>query len=479
MRFVSIEDARPGMCLAYDLYDSMGRTKVGSGCELTASYINKLNEYGFSGIYIEDEQSKDIYIEATIPEKLRQEGFKCVQENDIDRCAEIAQQIVENLLSRENVCLDMTDLRSYDDYTYAHSVNVAVLCCVIGMGMGMSERDLNYLVTAALLHDLGKLAIPKEILNKPGRLTPDEYQLMKTHSTRSYQLLSKRWNISAHIKQTVLLHHENVDGSGYPQGLMGDEQSLSVRIVHVADVYDALTSRRPYKKPYSPYEAVEYLMGACGIMFDKNVVEVFMERVPLFPRGTEVNLSDGRKGLIYENKGPHNLRPILNMPDGTKLDLMENKNLNVTILPPEYLDTVSPDSEEPERKKMVQETARKKIMIVDDMKTNLDAMRGILEDEYTVILCKCGKQALHYLEHNEFPDLIIMDVDMPEMNGIETTMRANKLTGGRIPVLFVTAMCDAHTVMTCRRLHAAGYIVRPYKAIYIKSEVERIFSGWR
>lgn len=83
MRFVSIEDARPGMCLAYDLYDSMGRTMVGSGCELTASYINKLNEYGFSGIYIEDEQSKDIYIEATIPEKLRQEGFKCVQENDI------------------------------------------------------------------------------------------------------------------------------------------------------------------------------------------------------------------------------------------------------------------------------------------------------------------------------------------------------------------------------------------------------------
>ena len=153
MRFVSIEDARPGMCLAYDLYDSMGRTMVGSGCELTASYINKLNEYGFSGIYIEDEQSKDIYIEATIPEKLRQEGFKCVQENDIDRCAEIAQQIVENLLSRKNVCLDMTDLRSYDDYTYAHSVNVAVLCCVIGMGMGMSERDLNYLVTAALLHE--------------------------------------------------------------------------------------------------------------------------------------------------------------------------------------------------------------------------------------------------------------------------------------------------------------------------------------
>lgn len=169
MRFVSIEDARPGMCLAYDLYDSMGRTMVGSGCELTASYIDKLNEYGFSGVYIEDEQSKDIYIEASIPEKLRQEGFKCVQENDIDRCAEIAQLIVENLLAKGNVCLDMTDLRSYDDYTYAHSVNVAVLCCVIGMGIGMSERDLNYLVTAALLHDLGKACHSKGDFKQAGQ----------------------------------------------------------------------------------------------------------------------------------------------------------------------------------------------------------------------------------------------------------------------------------------------------------------------
>lgn len=479
MRYVSIEDARPGMCLAYDLYDSSGRTVVGCGCELTAPYIKKLSEYGFSGVYIDDELSKDIYIEATIPKELREEGFKSVQENDIDRCAEIAKKIVQNLLSRDNVSLDMTDLRSYDDYTYAHSVNVAVLCCVIGMGLGMNERDLNYLVTAALLHDLGKLAIPKEILNKPGRLTPEEYQLMKTHSTRSYQLLAKRWDISAHIKQTVLLHHENVDGSGYPQGLIGEEQSLSVRILHVADVYDALTAKRPYKKPYSPFEAIEYLMGACGTMFDRSVVEVFMERVPLFPKGTEVKLSDGRTGLIYDNTGKHNLRPILNMPDGTKLDLMDNGNLNITILPPDYLDVVSPDKEEPERKKMVSTDAKKRIMVVDDMKTNLDAMRGILENTYTVILCKSGKQALQYLEHNEDPDLIIMDIDMPEMTGIETTIQINKRTGGRIPVLFVTAMCDVNTVSTCRKLNAAGYIVRPYKSVYIKSEIERIFSGWR
>ena len=249
MRYITIEEAQPGMCLAYDLYDSMGRTMIGRGCELTASYIDKLRDYGFSGVYIDDELSKEIQIEASISEKLRTDGINCIKKSDIDHCAEIAAAIVDEILPRGEVSLDMLDLRSYDDYTYAHSVNVAVLCCVIGMGMQMNERDLNYLVTAALLHDLGKLSIPPEILNKPGRLTPEEYQIMKKHAEYSYKLLSNRWDISAHIKQTVLLHHENYDGSGYPQGLLGKEQSIFVRILHVADVYDALTSKRPYKKP--------------------------------------------------------------------------------------------------------------------------------------------------------------------------------------------------------------------------------------
>ena len=479
MRYVDIGEAKPGMCLAYDLYDSMGRTMVGRGCELTEAYIGKLSEYGFSGVYIDDELSKDIYIEDAISEKLRTEGIKCIEHCDIDQCAGIAAKIIEELLQKEQVSLDMMDLRSYDDYTYAHSVNVAVLCCVIGMGMQMSERDLNYLVMSALLHDLGKLSIPKEILNKPGRLTPEEYQIMKTHSTLSYQLLSDRWDISAHVKQTVLLHHENYDGSGYPQGLVGGEQSLFVRILHVADVYDALTSKRPYKKPYSPYEAVEYLMGACGIMFDKSIVETFLEYVPLFPKGTKVNLSDGRTALIFENSGAHNLRPILVLEDGKKLDLMDNSNLNITILPPDELEVISPEQAEPGRAKMLGEMKRQRIMVVDDMKTNLEAMRGILENTYALTLCKSGKQALTYLQKNEWPDLIIMDIDRPQMTGIEATMQVNELTNGTVPVLFVSAVCDAQTVKTCRELNAAGYIVRPYKSIYIKAEVERILNGWR
>lgn len=171
MRYVAIEDARPGMYLAYDLYDSQGRTVIGGGCELTANYIQRLREYGFAAVYIDDDISEDIKIETVIPPELRQAGEQYVKACDIDKIADVARQIVASILPEGRVSLDMADLRSYDDYTYAHSVNVAVLSCVLGIGLEMSERDLEYLTTAALLHDLGKLTIPKEVLNKPGRLT--------------------------------------------------------------------------------------------------------------------------------------------------------------------------------------------------------------------------------------------------------------------------------------------------------------------
>ena len=331
MRYVPLREAEPGMVLAADLYDSVGRTLIGCHCELTESYLEKLEAYGFDGIYIEDKLSEGITIESVITPQLRQEGQERIRACDIDGCKLIARRMVEEILSCGNVSLDLTDLRSYDDYTYAHSVNVAVYCGVIGMGMGMSEVELGHLVTAALLHDLGKLQIPDEILNKPGRLTQEEYLIMKSHATLSYQIISERWDISAHIKEAVLHHHENVDGSGYPDGLEGAQQTMFTRILHVADVYDALTSRRPYKEPYAPYEATEYLMGGCGIMFDREVVETLLKYVPLYPKGTMVTLSDGREAIIYENFGVHNLRPVVRLMDGELLDLSNEANYHITL----------------------------------------------------------------------------------------------------------------------------------------------------
>lgn len=481
MRYVSIDDAKPGMCLAYDLYDSQGRTVIGGGSELTENYISRLKDFGFAAVYIDDEISKDIEIENVIPPELRQAGEQSVKNCDVDRIAEVAKEIVATIIADGLVSLDMADLRSYDDYTYAHSVNVAVLCCALGIGLEMSERDLENLTTTALLHDLGKLTIPKEILNKPGRLTQEEYALIKTHPIKSYELLADSYNISAHVKQAVLLHHENYDGSGYPHGLYGDEQSIFVRVLHVCDVYDALTSKRPYKDGYCPSEAAEYLMGACGIMFDRYVVEKFLQIVPLYPKGTEVNLSDGSKAIVVENSGKHNLRPIVReINTGKDIDLADRTNYSITILANESETTQEFHAKsEAERNEMIKEIkiVRHKVMAVDDMATNLHMLKDILDNKYDMTLLKSGVQAMAYLKANDNkPDIILMDIDMPDMDGVEAAKQINQITNHSIPIMFVSAKTDMNTVLACREVGAVGYVARPYKAVYIKSEIERILT---
>ncbi|MBO5292902.1 MAG: response regulator [Lachnospiraceae bacterium] len=477
MRYVDMKHVTPGMRPAKTLFDSMGRVLVASNVVLNESAIQKLWEYGFDGIYIEDALSEDIEIDYMISPALRSEGLSCVREQNIDGCLNIAKKIVEEILDRETLMLDLTDLRSFDDYTYAHSVNVAVLCCVIGVGLEMEESDLTKLVTAALIHDLGKMLISPEILNKPGRLTPEEYEIMKSHADLSYELIRDRYDIPSQVKTAVRFHHENVDGSGYPDGLDASQQTIFIKILHVADVYDALTSKRPYKEPYSPYEACEYLMGGCSIMFDQHVVETFLRFVPLHQKGTMVTLSDGREGIIYENSGFHNLRPILRMLDGSMIDLMASEYLNLTIITSSSNICFSPEEAEKDRENMIHHK-RYRIMVVDDMKTNLHMLREILEPIYDVALLKSGAQALLYLQKNEYPDLVLMDIDMPEMDGIETTRRIQEMTNHEVPILFVTALCDKETVLTCRSMNAAGYIVRPYKPVYIKSEIKRILQGY-
>ena len=476
MRYVPIEKVESGMMIAQALFDTFGRTLVGIGCELTEGLLTRIREYGFEGVYIEDELSEGIYVQDVISPELRRKGLSCVKEENIEGCKDVAEQMVKELMERGVFTLDMIDLRSYDDYTFAHSVNVAVISCIIGIGYNLEERKLRNLVTAALLHDLGKVQIPPQILNKPERLTQEEFQVMKTHAELSYELIKERWDLSSYVKEAVLHHHENVDGSGYPHGIDGSEQTVYTKILHVADVYDALVSKRPYKNPYSPAEAAEYLMGGCGIMFDKDVVEKLLAYVPLFPKGLEVTMSDGRCGIVYDNSGDHNLRPIIKLEDGSLVDLHEKDAYNI-VLKYSNVEDEKVEKSEHERNLMMALIEKKTIMIVDDMMTNLQMMRAILESRYELKLMKSGKQAIKYMEKGEYPDLIIMDVDMPEINGIETTERINQITGNSVKVLFVTALSDKDTVMACKRLDAAGYIVRPYKPIYIKSEVERILTG--
>jgi HD-GYP domain-containing protein (c-di-GMP phosphodiesterase class II) len=477
MRYIKIKDAKPGMKLAYNIYDAKGHTLICSGNVLSEFYIKKLNEFGFSGIYITDAISEDIEIDPVITSELRTEGLEKVCHSDVDGCKGVSKKIVDQILNRGVLSLDLKDLRTFDGYTYAHSVNVAVISCIIGFGLKLNSEALEQLVTAGLLHDLGKLDIPPEILNKPSRLTNEEYSIMKTHAALSYEKIKERWDISAHVKAAVLYHHENVDGSGYPTGLTGDKMNIYTKVLHVADVYDALVSRRPYKEPYSPYEACEYLMGAGGIMFDPKVVEALLLYVPFYPKGTQVKLSDGSDAIIVENSGARNLRPLVRRLDGTMVDLQSKEHYNLTILKETNEHVMDPRLAEEERKKMLIPFKEYKILVVDDMYINLQAIKKMLDNIYELCLTQSCERAIEEIRKGFKPDLVIIDLDMPKLNGVETAKRLRTVLGDNIPFLMEIDDSSTDNLIKCRKSGAKGYVLRPYKATYFRAEIKKFLTG--
>ncbi len=197
--------------------------------------------------------------------------------------------------------VNMIDLKVFDDYTYSHSVNVAVLSIIIGVTMGLGRKELTKLGLGALLHDIGKVFIDKDIVNKPGKLTDEEFSSMKMHSKLGYDYVRDRFQLPVKSYVAVLDHHERYDGSGYPNSKKGDEISDFGKMIALADVYDALTSERPYRKALPPSEAMEYIMGNSQVHFDPELVKVFSRKVAPYPVGTLVKLSNGMTGLVVEN----------------------------------------------------------------------------------------------------------------------------------------------------------------------------------
>ena len=191
MRYIETGKVEPGMILGKGIYDFSDRILLADGKMLTEELINRLAELGYAGIYIEDELSKDIRIQEAISTELRNAAVRSLQELNLEKALEFAEKIVDQILEAKTVSLDLMDMRSFDDYTYRHSVNVAVLSTVIAMGMEYGREDLIDLCVSAVFHDLGKMLIDKDILNKPGKLNPQEFEIMKQHPQLSYDMLAE------------------------------------------------------------------------------------------------------------------------------------------------------------------------------------------------------------------------------------------------------------------------------------------------
>ena len=329
MKFVRCNSIRENMVLARDLHlfdqESNKVLLLRKGAKLSTGYIKRLKEIGIVGAYIKDGIADEIEIHTVMQDEEKVKAILEVKHlfdaslskttdvtpEDVGKLQNVANSLVHNIIYENFVRISIGDIKSYDDYTYHHSLSVAVLSIAIGQVLGLPIDKLNKLGVCALLHDIGKTGISKHIIEKPAKLTFKEYAEVKQHALLGGIYLRERELVDDEIYNGVITHHERYDGKGYPHGLKGKKIPLFGRIIAIADVYDALTSNRPHRTPMTPTEAFEYIMGNSGIHFDPDIVDAFMRKVEPYPIGSCVMLSNGEVGIVINTFDELPLRPIV------------------------------------------------------------------------------------------------------------------------------------------------------------------------
>ncbi|MEH3103470.1 MAG: HD-GYP domain-containing protein [Sphingomonas phyllosphaerae] len=227
---------------------------------------------------------------------------------DVDALAPIADRIVESVTRDAAAMLNVTRLKSKDEYTYVHSIAVAALLVHFAQTLKLPEAEVSALGLAGLLHDIGKMAVPKALLDKPGKLEPPEMAVLRHHPEKGHALLSAGRALPEVVLDVCLHHHERCDGRGYPKGLRGDQLSLAARMSSICDVYDAVTSQRPYKRPWSPSEALSRMRSWSG-HFDAELLDRFIESIGIHPVGGLVRLESSRLAIVIAGNDQEPTQP--------------------------------------------------------------------------------------------------------------------------------------------------------------------------
>lgn len=330
MRMVSIANAFAGMEIAKPIYSIEGRVLVAEGVVLTEKIINQLKNRNISIVYIKDEATNDIEIKEDIPLELRIEASNVIKETfdslkkaegGIDKIkhlylnVEALQVVFKNLISEvksiDSAMNLLTTMYSHDDYTFTHSTNVTIYVLAMAVKLGFSDKKLNEIGIGSMLHDIGKIYTPIEILKKVGKLTTEEYNIIKKHPTDGFELLRKQPEVSLLSAHCAFQHHEKLDGSGYPRGLTSDEIHPYAKIMAICDVFDALTSQRSYRDAMLPHTAMEIIFAGAHTHFDDDLIQVFQQTVATYPEGVTVVLNSGETGIVIEYQFHAPSRPIV------------------------------------------------------------------------------------------------------------------------------------------------------------------------
>lgn len=330
MHYLSIKYLQPGMLLAKPIIGDNGSVLIKEQNRITETTLKRLVEMGFQGAYLDTPLFSEIEVDDIIDSDLRLKAFQSLQSWDIPRAVQAAKQIVQVLKYKDVLKLDLLDIKNDKNYLYKHSISVCIFAVVLGIAMDMKVEQLENLAMAGLLHDIGMREIKEDVLNSKDRYSPAEMEEMKKHPKIGYELLKDQPLITSVSRNAILFHHENLDGSGYYE-TPADQVGIFPRILRVADVYDSLTAMRKHREAHTPAEAIEYLMANAGTLFDKEVVEAFVQRFPLYPVGFTVRLSNGEAAVILSNES-NAMRPKLKLFKGNVVDLATDSNYRSVLI---------------------------------------------------------------------------------------------------------------------------------------------------
>ena len=278
-------------------------------------------------VYLEEDLSDDriVRLNEQVKTRIKEDVTKLFDDIESDSNASLAQNIsdtiVNDVLKKDGVGLNLDELKVSDEYTFKHSVDVAAGSIILAKYLGLGADNIRDIGTAGVLHDIGKIMIPNEILNKNGKLTDKEFAVIKNHPVYGYQMLSKNQSIAEPIRRAVLYHHEKFCGGGYPSGLKGNEIPLYARVLSVIDVFDALVTERPYHKAYSVADTLE-IMYTMYAQFDAEVFQAFLKSLIVYPIGSIITLSNGVQAQVIKTNKGYPLRPVVkDIKTGEELDL--------------------------------------------------------------------------------------------------------------------------------------------------------------
>lgn len=352
---IFIGSAQPGMKLAGDVYDSDSRLIATKGTVIDEDMILRFKLYSIFSLNIEIEPQKEVITDDSDKgyfEKLHStEEFSLFEEKfsesvdglkinlneivtknievDSERMLSGVREVISSNVKGHNMFDMLNCMRGYDDQTYVHSMNVALICNVMAKWLGKTDEETDIITLAGLLHDIGKLRIPVRIITKPDKLTNTEFKVIKSHPRMGYEILKDK-DIDDRIKNAALMHHERLNGTGYPDKRKGNEIDDTAKIVAIADVYDAMTADRVYRRGVCPFKVIEHFERELDI-YEPKYMLMFLERIAQTYVSNEVQLTNGEIGKIILINKLSLARPVV-MAGSQIYDLSKQKDIEIEKL---------------------------------------------------------------------------------------------------------------------------------------------------